>query len=128
MMQANKSPKWASPPEGYFEGLYAATRARQRRQEQLLTLRNWALAAILVLGLGLSWWANDRQKVLEEEPYFLFSSLDDQFWLYDLSFTEEDVLDWSDDPVGLLEEVVHDEYGLSDWELDFDTLDLEDYE
>ncbi|MGY6558264.1 MAG: hypothetical protein ACXIT9_03180 [Nitritalea sp.] len=128
MMQANKSPQWATPPEGYFEGLYPATRARQQRQERLLALRNWSLAAILLLGIGLSWWAKDRESLVADDNYYLFSSVEDQFWLYDLSFTEEDILDWSDDPVGLLEEVVHDEYGLSEWEIDFNTLDIDGYE
>ncbi len=102
-------------PEGYFDRLpdqiFAKTAPRKN-----LSWTKYAAAAIILIGLGISWQLDrfvpvDQPLTPEEEANLYIES---QLW------TAEDVLSLSDDPNGLLDQIIEEELTASGelWEED----------
>ena len=90
-------------PKGYFDRLPDQILARTSRRKSS-SWTKYAAAAIVLIGLGISWqldrFAPDQPLSTEEEANLYIES---QLW------TAEDVLSLSDDPNGLLDQIIEEE-------------------
>lgn len=96
-------------PKGYFDQLPDQILAKSRVRKSQIWMR-YAAAAVVVLGLAVSWqagvFAPKNQQLTTEEVATLY--IESQVW------TAEDILSMADDPNALLDQIINEEMPLSE--------------
>ncbi|HSF54219.1 MAG TPA: hypothetical protein VLA71_10720 [Algoriphagus sp.] len=91
-------------PEGYFDQLPEQILAKANARKSY-TWTKYAAAAVIMLGLGLSWqmgvFTPEAQTLSVEEEANLY--IESQIW------TAEDILSLSEDPNALLDQIIEEE-------------------
>ncbi|GAB3651116.1 hypothetical protein GCM10028791_19380 [Echinicola sediminis] len=108
-------------PEGYFEELADKVLEKRQSKQRHLVLSRWAAAAILVVGLTLFIFKGSIFMQPTENVYALDQEvevlIDQGEWFAD------DVLSLSEDPNGILDDIIDDGWG--DYELNEAELEQE---
>jgi hypothetical protein len=96
-------------PEGYFEGLPDQILAKSRGNKSQIWIK-YAAAAVVVIGMAISWQASiftpKNHELTTEEVATLY--IESQVW------TTEDILSMSEDPNALLDQIIEEEMPLSE--------------
>lgn len=91
-------------PEGYFDRLPDQILAKTKTGKSYYWIR-YAAAAVVLLGLGLSWqmglFTPEVQSLSVDEEANLY--IESQIW------TAEDILSLSEDPNGILDQIIEEE-------------------
>jgi hypothetical protein len=96
-------------PEGYFDRLPDQI-MKKVKKSGIQSWVKYAAAAVVVIGLGLSWQAGiftpKKQFMTVEEEALLY--IESQVW------TAHDILSMADDPNALLDQIIDEEMPLSE--------------